>query len=121
MLPEIDATDIDLITYRGLHDNAAQTHHRYRVLAQTTQMDYTDTKETTMKCSIAGCPGEYEARFIVHTVRHLGKIMVIDQVPAEVCSICGDVLLTPDTVRQIETLLRSANRPKATVPLYAYA
>lgn len=84
-------------------------------------MDYPDTKETAMKCSMAGCPGEYEDRFIVHTVRHQGKIMVIDQVPAEVCSICGDVLLAPNTVRQIEALLRTTNHPKATVPLYEYA
>ena len=30
-----------------------------------------DTKETeVMKCTIAGCPGEYEERKIVHPVRH---------------------------------------------------
>ncbi len=49
-----------------------------------------------MKCSIAGCPGEYEAGKVTHTVRHLrhqGQIIVIDHVPADVCSVCGDVLL----------------------------
>ena len=42
-----------------------------------------------MKCSIEGCPGEYEEQKIVHTVRHHGQVIVIDQVPAEVCSVCA--------------------------------
>ena len=74
-----------------------------------------------MKCSIEGCPGEYEERLIVHTVRHCGQIVVIDHVPAEVCSVCGDVLLRPETVRRIETLLRTAAFPARRVPLYEYA
>lgn len=74
-----------------------------------------------MKCSIEGCPGEYEERRIVHTVRHKGQVIVIDHVPAEVCSVCGDVLLKPETVRHIEELLRKKVRPAGTVPLYEYA
>lgn len=74
-----------------------------------------------MKCSIKGCPGQYEERQIVHTVRHKGQVIVIDHVPAEVCSVCGDVLLKPETVRRIEKLLRTAPRPQGTVPLYEYA
>ncbi|HEX7184040.1 MAG TPA: YgiT-type zinc finger protein [Thermoanaerobaculia bacterium] len=74
-----------------------------------------------MKCSIQGCPGEYEQREVTHTVRHKGKIVVIDHVPAEVCSVCGDVLLTPETVRHIEALLQTKPEPAQTVPLYEYA
>ena len=75
-----------------------------------------------MKCSIEGCPGTYEERKIVHTVRHRGRVIVIDRVPAEVCSVCGDVLLKPETVRQIEALLQTTTyRPVRTVPLYEYA
>ena len=74
-----------------------------------------------MKCSIEGCPGEYEERKIVHTVRHQGQVVVIDHVPAEICSVCGDVLLKPETVRRIENLLRTATRPTSTVPLYEFA
>lgn len=73
-----------------------------------------------MKCSIEGCPGEYEKRKIAHTVRHKEQVVVIDHVPAEVCSVCGDVLLKPETARRIETLLRTAGRPTNTVPLYEY-
>lgn len=74
-----------------------------------------------MKCSIEGCPGEYEVRKIVHTVRHQGQVIVIDHVPADVCSVCGDVLLKPKTVRRIETLLRTAAQPDRTIPLYEFA
>jgi len=74
-----------------------------------------------MKCSIEGCPGEYEERKVVHTVRHHGQVIVIDHVPAEVCSICGDVLLSSETVRKIETLLHTEYQPTSTVPLYEFA
>ncbi len=74
-----------------------------------------------MKCSIVGCPGEYEERQIVHTVRHHGQVIVIDHIPAEVCPVCGDVLLKPETVRRIEALLQAMAPPARTVPLYEYA
>lgn len=74
-----------------------------------------------MTCTIQGCPGDYESREVTHTVRHEGTIVVIDRVPAEVCSVCGDVLLTPETVRHIEALLQHPKEPLSTVPLYQYA
>ncbi len=74
-----------------------------------------------MKCTIQGCPGEYEARLIVHTVKYRGEVIVIDHVPAEVCTVCGDVLLNPETVRRIEALLRTTARPVKSVPLYEFA
>lgn len=74
-----------------------------------------------MKCTIQGCPGEYEARRVVHTVKHHGDVIVIDQVPAEVCTVCGDVLLTPETIRRIEALLQATPPPIRSVPLYEYA
>lgn len=74
-----------------------------------------------IECSIGGCPGTYEAKSIVHTVRFRGQTIVIDNVPAEVCSVCGDVLLSPETVRQIEALLRTAAPPVRMAPVYEYA
>lgn len=73
-----------------------------------------------MPCSIEGCPGAYEVQRILHTVRYHGEVIVIDRVPAEVCVICGDVLLKEETVRRIDALLQ-APRPGASVPLYEYA
>lgn len=75
----------------------------------------------SVKCTIADCPGDYEARFITHTVRRRGQIIVFDHVPAEVCDVCGDVLLRPETIRRIEYLVASNREPEATVPLFEYA
>ena len=74
-----------------------------------------------MKCTIQGCPGEYEARQVVHTVKHHGEVVVIDHVPAEVCTVCGDVLLAPGTIRRIEAVLETSPPPSRNVPLYEFA
>ncbi len=50
-----------------------------------------------------------------------GEVIVIDHVPAEVCNLCADVLLTPETVRRIEALLKPNGRPARKVPLYEFA
>ena len=73
-----------------------------------------------MKCSIKDCPGEYEQRTVTHTVRVAGRVVVIDHVPAEVCDVCGDELLRPETIRQLESLLQRA-KPVTTAPLYEFA
>ena len=74
-----------------------------------------------MKCSIEGCQGVSELRKVTHTVWHQGEVIVIDRVPADVCSVCGDVLFAPDTVRRIEDMLRTGKRPTRTAPLYEFA
>lgn len=45
--------------------------------------------------------GEYEPKAITHTVRYRGNVVVFDQIPAEVCDVCGDSLLAEDTVMKI--------------------
>lgn len=74
-----------------------------------------------MKCSIQGCPGEYELKNVVQTIRRDGQVIVIDHVPAEVCGVCGDVLFNPETVRRIEKLLATAPTPDRTAPVYEFA
>lgn len=74
-----------------------------------------------MNCSIEGCPGKYERGEVMQTVRHRGQVVVIDHVPAELCSVCGDALLAPETVRRIETLLQDGRLPSAAVPLFEFA
>ena len=106
----------------SMHDGTTYANNHNSVRSQTTKVDNASSKETiNMKCSIEGCSGEYEQRKIVHTVRHEGQVVVIDHVPAEVCSVCGDVLLRPETIRRIEELLQTEVRPACKVPLYEYA
>jgi YgiT-type zinc finger domain-containing protein len=78
-------------------------------------------EETVMNpCTIAGCTGQYEDRKITHTVTHRGSIVVIGEVPAHACSVCGDTVFSIDTARQMDAFL--AQRPPATesVPLYHF-
>jgi YgiT-type zinc finger domain-containing protein len=68
-----------------------------------------------------GCGGNYEDRRILHTVRHKGEVVVIDRVPAEVCDVCGDVLLKPEIVTNLESMLIAAGKAPRTAPVYDYA
>ncbi len=70
------------------------------------------------KCSINSCPGEYEKKRILHTVKHRERVIVIENVPAEVCSVCGDVLLSLSTVEAIEAMLENPGEPVRTAPVY---
>jgi YgiT-type zinc finger domain-containing protein len=46
-----------------------------------------------MKCMVQGCPGEMESRRIVHTFVRDGKPIVVEDLPAWVCPICGYTVL----------------------------
>lgn len=74
-----------------------------------------------MKCSIQGCSGHYEPRQIVHTLHRGSEILVIEHVPADVCSVCGDTLLAPQTIQHLENLLHTKSKPYRTAPVYEYA
>lgn len=74
-----------------------------------------------MKCTLRSCPGQYEERRIVQAHRHGDRITVINDVPAQVCDICGDVLLTVDTVRRIEDIVREGGTPSRMASVYEFA
>jgi len=78
-------------------------------------------EKNTMKCTISGCPGHYDSRLIVHTVRQGRKVLVFEDVPAEVCDVCSDTVLSPETVRHLEALLKQENKPRTHAPVFAYA
>ncbi|HET6569210.1 MAG TPA: type II toxin-antitoxin system MqsA family antitoxin [Rhodothermales bacterium] len=76
-----------------------------------------------LPCSIQGCEGCYERRFVLHTVRYKGQVIVFENVPADVCDTCGDILFDGPTVRRIEQLLEAtgSHAPDRQVPLYEFA
>lgn len=74
-----------------------------------------------MNCSIQGCPGEYEDRFIVHTVKCGTEVLVFERVPAEICDVCSDMLLSPETVRHLEVLMQQHPKPQKHAPVFVYA
>ncbi len=73
-----------------------------------------------MKCSIQGCPGQYVPKSIIHTVKRGADVLVFEGVPAEVCDVCSDTLLTPETVRHLEELMRDHATPQKQAPVYEY-
>ncbi|MSQ07577.1 MAG: YgiT-type zinc finger protein [Dehalococcoidia bacterium] len=60
---------------------------------------------------------------ISHSQQHDGKIIILENVPAEVCRQCGEVLLRPDTLERVQKLVLTAATPKRTarIPVYAFA
>jgi YgiT-type zinc finger domain-containing protein len=74
-----------------------------------------------MNCSTQGCPGHYEKRLIVHTVKRGQQVLVFEDVPADVCDICSDTLLAPETIRHIEELMNRETKPRSHAPVFAYA
>jgi HTH-type transcriptional regulator/antitoxin MqsA len=69
-------------------------------------------------CSIRQCPGQFKERRITHVVKHHGEVIVLENVPAEVCSECGEVLLPLLSVEAIETMLKNPGKPVRTAPVY---
>lgn len=76
---------------------------------------------STVAGGIDGCTGCYEERQILHVERRDGQSIVIDHVPALVCSIRGDVLLTPATVRRLDRLVQPDSRAPRSAPMFEYA
>ena len=68
-----------------------------------------------MKCQI--CEGQYEQQLIARAYRRDGKVIVVDDVPAEVCKQCGDTLLKPETVELIQSALAEADKTKEFAPV----
>ena len=54
-----------------------------------------------MKCVIQGCPGEMEERRIIHTFVRDGRPLVVEDLPALVCPVCGYTVLD---LRMLDTL-----------------
>jgi len=69
-------------------------------------------------CSIRQCPGQCEERRITHVVKYHGEVIVLENVPAEVCSECGEVLLPLSSAEAIETMLKNPGKPIRTAPVY---
>lgn len=87
--------------------------------------DSTPKKDLKKPCSVQGCPGQYEERLIVHATHKEGCVVVINDVPAEVCDLCVDTLYTVETSERITDILRALGRgelePADAAPVYSFA
>jgi len=58
------------------------------------------------------CKGSLEEKKITLDLRIEGKLMVIENVPAQVCSQCGETVLTPETGEKVEKLVKASLHSK---------
>jgi YgiT-type zinc finger domain-containing protein len=71
-----------------------------------------------MKCIVQGCPGEMEERRIVHTFVRDGKPIVIEDLPALVCPVCGYTVLDLRVLDTLFALDPTTEPPVRQAPVY---
>ncbi len=73
------------------------------------------------KCPL--CSGQLEEKTITHPQEYRGRIIILENVPAEVCSQCGEVLLRPDVLERVQEVVWAETAPRRTtrVPVYDLA
>ena len=62
------------------------------------------------KCSI--CGGRISKKPVTINQEIDGKLFIIENVSAEVCNQCGEILYSPSTMRELQKLVWSKPEPK---------
>ena len=73
---------------------------------------------TLVNCEI--CGGEMKDELTTYTLLYQGKLIVIENVPAGVCSRCGEKFFSPDTVERLQQTVWEQQRPKQTLRTLVY-
>jgi YgiT-type zinc finger domain-containing protein len=71
-----------------------------------------------MRCIVQGCPGEMERRRIVHTFVREGKPMVVEDLPAWVCPVCGYTVLDLEVLDTLFALDPDTAVPVGQAPVF---
>ena len=71
-----------------------------------------------MKCIVQGCPGEMEERPVVHTFIRGGKPVVVEDLPAWVCPVCGYTVLDLQILDLLFTFDPDTTRPVRQAPVF---
>ena len=71
-----------------------------------------------MKCSVQGCPGEMEERRIVHTFVRAGKPILVEDLPAWVCPVCGYSVLDLEVLDSLFAFDPETAEPVRQVPVF---
>ena len=74
-----------------------------------------------MTCAF--CKGELEERLIRYLSEFEGRVIIIENVPAQVCAQCGEKVFRPEVVEKIQRLVWEQPSPKRReeVPVYDLA
>jgi len=71
-----------------------------------------------MKCVVQGCPGEMEQRRIVHTFVRNGKPMLVEDLLALVCPVCGYTVLDLQVLDRLFALDPENETPVRQAPVF---
>jgi YgiT-type zinc finger domain-containing protein len=71
-----------------------------------------------MRCIVQGCPGEMERRRIVHTFVRDGKPIVVEDLPAWVCPVCGYTVLDLEVLDTLFALDPDTAVPVGQAPVF---
>jgi len=75
------------------------------------------------KCSV--CKSSLKNKKITYTQELEGKVYVVSDVPALVCSQCGEIYLSPDTVDKIQEVIEKGEqnklKPVHQIPVFHFA
>ncbi|MBI2917882.1 MAG: type II toxin-antitoxin system MqsA family antitoxin [Chloroflexi bacterium] len=67
------------------------------------------------------CRGPIEQRHIEHVHRWQGRLYILRNVPAEVCTQCGEVFFAPDALKAMDEIVMSRPKPQSrrSVPVFS--
>ena len=66
------------------------------------------------------CGGKLKDKTVTHPQEYKGKLVILENVPAEVCQQCGEVLFRPEVVEKMQRLVWSESKPRRTTCLPVY-
>ncbi|MEX1254439.1 MAG: YgiT-type zinc finger protein [Dehalococcoidia bacterium] len=74
-----------------------------------------------MRCHV--CKGDFEERLIRYVQDYKRMVVIIENVPAHVCTQCSEQVLRPEVVDKIQQIVwkQPAPKRKAAVPVYDLA
>jgi YgiT-type zinc finger domain-containing protein len=77
------------------------------------------TKTNNQRCAV--CGGEFEATTITHEEKRDGNRYVFQNVPAKVCTACGEIWIDEEVLQQIDQLIEyGAPVRKVETPVYDF-
>ena len=66
------------------------------------------------------CRGDLEERSIRHIMEYEGRIVVVENVPALVCTQCGETVLRPDVAEKLQQIVWGKVPRAGTVEVDSY-
>ena len=75
-------------------------------------------EETDMKCAF--CKGDLENRLVRYVQEYKGRVVIIDNVPAEVCAQCGEKFFAPDVAEKVPQIVWGKVSPARPIQAESY-